>query len=111
MESSIRINKNYEIITFVDDDLNSVGRTLNGIPINNFGILQKLSDHIDKVLIAIPSINPIKLSSLLKDLQSLGLEVLKVPSIKDIISKEEKIDELKPISVEDLLGRDSVQNL
>ena len=39
---------------------------------------------------------------------SLKLPVLQIPSIDELVSGKEKINNLKPISIEDILGRTSV---
>jgi len=41
-------------------------------------------------------------------MEDLGLRTLTIPAINDIISGQARIDDLKPVAIEDLLGRDPV---
>ncbi|TOO01972.1 PII uridylyl-transferase, partial [Vibrio parahaemolyticus] len=45
---------------------------------------------------------------ILDELAKLPVEVLTVPDMTDIVSGKAKIDELKDVAIEDLLGRDPV---
>ena len=63
---------------------------------------------IDKVLLAIPSITRNERRILVNKLQSNGFEVLQIPSIEEITNGNARIDSLRPIAIEDLLGRDKV---
>ena len=42
------------------------------------------------------------------DLQRRGISVLQIPSVDDLISGRARIDSLRPIAIDDLLGRDQV---
>ena len=57
---------------------------------------------------AIPSLARSERRYLVDQLQSRGVAVLQVPSVDDLTSGRARIDALRPIAIEDLLGRDEV---
>ena len=71
-------------------------------------MLLGLEDSIDQILLAIPSIPRRERRKIVDNLQNLGIPVLQVPSVDDLTSGRARIDALRPIAIEDLLGRDVV---
>ena len=106
--SSLKISGNYKILSFLDDAPQLWQRSLNGINIDRPDVLNLLIDEIDQVLLAIPSLSRQKRREILKKLQKYDIPVLQIPSIEEITTGKAKIDNLRPISIEDLLGRDKV---
>ena len=85
-------------------------RYIDGIPIKSRKYLLKKVKSIDQLLIAIPSLNKKEKKKIIHFAQSLKIPILKVPSIKDIYSGISKINTLKHIEIEDILGRESVKD-
>jgi len=109
LSASLNINGNYNVINFVDDDINLIGRTINGIKIINSDNIGKIKKEFDQILIAIPSLSIIKRIEIINKIQNYGNEVLQIPSIDEIKSGKAKIDNLSPISIESLMRRESVK--
>ena len=61
-----------------------------------------------KVLIAVPNVDPIRLKQIVSTLEPFALELLIIPSMSDIVSGKRTIDELREVSVDELLGRKAV---
>ena len=80
-------------------------RSINGIPIVS---PDNINDEIEKVFLAIPSISKKNMKAILRRMNSLKIPIFQMPSIKDITNKDKKYGSLKPIELEDLLGRDRV---
>ena len=95
----------YRIICFLDDSPNLWNRSINGIPIVS---PDNINDEIEKVFLAIPSISKTNMKAILRRMNSLKIPIFQIPSIKDITNKDKKYGSLKPIELEDLLGRDRV---
>ena len=95
----------YRIICFLDDSPNLWNRSINGIPIVS---PDNMNDEIEKVFLAIPSISKTNMKAILRRMNSLKIPIFQMPSIKDITNKDKKYGSLKPIELEDLLGRDRV---
>ncbi len=108
LATTIKNSLSFDIKYFVDDAPRLWGRFLFGIPIISQSELANEKENIDKVLLAIPSISRGDRRILVNNLKSNGFEVLQIPSIEEITNGKEKIDSLRPIAIEDLLGRDKV---
>ena len=110
MLENIKLLNTYSVKGFVDDNPSLWGRSILGIRIYSPNDLFSLKESlkIKKVLIAIPSISKSNLKSISKNLNSLNIPVLQIPSLSDIITGKAKIDKLRPIQIEDILGRDEV---
>ena len=108
LAAALRLAGNHKIVTFLDDNRAYWGRSINGIAIQPTQVLKDLEGSVDQVLLAIPSLPRSERRRILDDLQSFGIPVLQVPSVDDLTSGRASIDSLRPIAIEDLLGRDEV---
>ncbi|MDC3203576.1 polysaccharide biosynthesis protein [Prochlorococcus sp. AH-716-B04] len=108
LAASLRSDKRHTIITFIDDNKLLWGRELMGILISSPSELDKLKKNIDQVLLAIPSLNRNRRIEIIDQLQNNGLSILQIPTLDDLYSGKARIDSLRPIDIEDLLGRDQV---
>ena len=106
--ASLGLDKRYKIVCFFDDQKKMHNRFINGIPIRNPNDIFKYAKNFDQIFIAIPSLSKSKMKSLLYSLENLNMPVLQIPSIEDIASGRASVDSVKPISVENILGRDPV---
>ncbi len=106
--SSLKLSGNYKILFFLDDAPQLWKRSLNGIKINRTDILDSLNEEIDQVLLAIPSLSRKERREIIKKLHKYNIPVLQIPSIEELTTGKANIDNLRPISIKDLLGRDSI---
>ena len=107
--ASLRLSGAYDVRLFVDDDPNLWKRSLNGIPIRMPFHLKEIRNKIDLILLAIPSLSNKRRLTIINDLDKIGLPVLQIPNL-DELTEGIKINSLKPIPLEDLLGRESSQS-
>lgn len=63
---------------------------------------------VDRVLLAIPSLQRAARRRIVANLQQLGISVLQVPSTDEITAVRATIDKARPVAIEELLGRDPV---
>ncbi len=98
----------YRVVCFLDDSSNFWNRSINGIPILSPDKINNISYEIEKVFLAIPSLSKIKIKLILKKMNSLKIPIFQMPSIKDITNRDKKYGSLRPIELEDLLGRERV---
>ena len=108
LAATLKYSDKYKIMFFLDDSASKINRYLDGIPIYSKIYLQKNFDEIDQIFIAIPSLNQKQFQYIFDEIQPYKLPIFKVPSIEDLASGKSKIDTLKPVSIEDLLKRDTV---
>ena len=107
---ALKESEDYNPIVFIDDDTSLHGRTIHGmdiISIKNIKEFQKKM-HISEVLLALPSASRSRRNEIINYLQNLSLKVRSLPGMSDIVKGRVKIDDLRDISIKDLLGRDSV---
>lgn len=98
------------VVGFLDDDPNQHGGIIDGNRIYNPNDLDDLviSKGVAKVLLAMPSINRMRRNQILKSITDAKVAVLTLPSVTDIAFGKFSVEELKPLDIEDLLGRDMV---
>lgn len=101
----------YNVIAFVDDNNLLVGTTLSGVKVRRVGSLVNMVQRgeVNKVLLALGGASYSQRATVIKKLEPLGVEVQTVPVMTDIINGDTKIEHIKDVDVEDLLGRDPVQ--
>ena len=109
LASALILARKQKIIAFIDDSPNLWGRKLMGINIYPQEKIKSLQGKFDQILLAIPSLSKEESRKLLMKIYNYEIPVLKVPSIDSLTSGIAKIDSLRPIQIEDLLGRGQVK--
>ena len=108
LAAALRLAGNHQIVTFLDDAPVLWQRTINDIPIQPPQVLSEIQDQLDQVLLAIPSLPRSERRRIVAELQRQAIPVLQIPSVDDLTSGRAQIDALRPVAIEDLLGRDPV---
>jgi FlaA1/EpsC-like NDP-sugar epimerase len=100
-------------VAFIDDKKKYLGNKVHGLPVlGRDSIPQLVEKHnIKKVLLAVNNSNSARRKELIAELEPYALELLSVPNLSDIVSGKHKIDELREIKIDELLGRDPVPPL
>lgn len=100
----------YMPVAFVDDDPSRGGELLHGLPVlNRHGLIRLLKRReIFAVLLAMPSAARSQRMEVVRFLEPLGVKVKSVPALPDIIAGKARIEELRDVAIEELLGRDPV---
>lgn len=98
------------VVAFIDDDPKLHGNHLNGKSIYPSSRLQKIIDDlaINDVLLAIPSVPRKRVNEIFESIQGHGVTVRTLPGIFQLADGKVTINDLRPVQIEDLLGRDSV---
>jgi FlaA1/EpsC-like NDP-sugar epimerase len=105
-------SSDWRLVGFLDDNRERHGRTLNGIRI--LGDLDSLSDwaeqlSVTQAIIAMPSSSHQQRKRAIQLCNQAGVKALTVPSFDDLMSGKVAVSQLRPIELDDLLGRDPVQ--
>ena len=105
---SLRFDLRFSLVGLLDDDPRLWGRKVQDLTIYRPDQLDALiqKQHIRQVLLAMPSTPLSRRSQLLRNLKAMGLEVMAMPSLAQIASGESSVTELRPVAIEDLLGRE-----
>ena len=108
LAAALRLSGLYSIEVFLDDDPYIWRREINGIEICPPQLLSRLGGRVQQVLLAIPTLSRRRRREIVEQLQRFGVPLLQVPSIEEITSGRARIDALRPVAIDELLGRDSV---
>lgn len=106
-------NMAMEPVLAVDDNPNKQKMVLiDGVKVQ--GTIAQIPELIDKykiqkLVVAIPSLEQSKLASINDMCNEAGIDLFKMPNINDVLSGELEVNQLKKVDVEDLLGRDPVE--
>ena len=100
--------KGYKILFYVDDDVKINDRKINGILIKNPKDLQVLIKkfNIQTIILAIPSLGNKRKKEIFLSLNKYQVDILQVPKLSEINIETGNINKLKPIKINDILGRD-----
>jgi FlaA1/EpsC-like NDP-sugar epimerase len=102
----------YEVVGFLDDDLNKVGKLLHGVPIlGTTAELKSLAQRIgaDEALIAIPSATAVQMRALLAHCEESGLPSKTVPGMGELIDGKVSVKAIRDVDYRDLLGRELIR--
>lgn len=107
---ALRSSETHKVVGFIDEDKTLYNTIIMGIKVKGIGRAERLIEKhsVSQILLAVPSASRARRKEILDSLVHLSAEVLTVPDMKDIVEGKAKIDELKDVAIEDLLGRDSV---
>ncbi|THB73255.1 MAG: polysaccharide biosynthesis protein [Gammaproteobacteria bacterium] len=97
-------------VLYFDEDKKLFGREIDGVEVFSSAELKRLcKEHaVDEVYLAIPNTDQNKRKKILEKLLDCGVRVKTVPGFARIVSGESRVEELREISVDDILGRDTV---
>ena len=110
LANSLMNSDTYRPCAFIDDNKRKQKTIIHGLKVFPSSELDHLleSGQRKKVLLALGSASNSTRKRLLEQLASKKIEVLTTPSVNDIVSGKAKIEEVKKVDIEDLLGRDPV---
>ena len=110
LEASLRLSGSFLIYTFLDDNKQLWGRKINDIPISSPEKFHSSDNPVEQIFLAIPFLSARRRREIVSQFESKNLKVLQIPSVEEISSGKARIDNLRPIKIEDLLGRESAKS-
>lgn len=98
-------------VAFLDDDVSKIGRYVHGVLVADVvdvlaEVAKRYAAH--KVIIAFPSASVGRVRAVAKMASEAGLRVDTVPALTDLVAGRAQMTQLRPVELEDLLGRDTV---
>ena len=107
-----RPNLRLVVAAIFDDDTNKAGSHLHGIPI--LGSLRSLSKEarrlgLNEIILAMPTADPSRIRAVVSQCRQLNLPVKTIPTIHHVVNGHLHLDRIKPVEIEDLLSRESVE--
>jgi FlaA1/EpsC-like NDP-sugar epimerase len=104
-------SKDWRIVSILDDDPKMHGREILGIEVHgNLDVLPKIKARFSAhhAIIVMPHAKHQDRRRAMNLSNALGLKVLTVPHIDDLMAGRLSVSQMRPVDVEDLLGRDEV---
>ena len=111
LAKELNLSNDWRVIGILNDDKTMHGRELDGTRIlGSINQLSKIKDRFDirKAIIASSELVHNKRREIIETASNLNIEVLTIPLMADLVSGRLNISQIRPVEVEDLLGRDKV---
>ncbi|MGB8930873.1 MAG: nucleoside-diphosphate sugar epimerase/dehydratase [Anaeromyxobacteraceae bacterium] len=101
----------YEVVGFVDDDRMKLGGHIHGVRVRGF--IEELprvvaDQEVDEILIAIPTATSAQMRRMVELCKQTGAKSKTIPGLGDLVDGQVTFSQLRPVAIEDLLGRDPV---
>lgn len=111
LASALKHDPEYMPVAFVDDSDDLHNSVVAGLrvyqPVQLSRLVQR--EHVDAILLAIPSASRRQRRAILDRLTPLSVRLMVMPSVTELASGAKRIDELRQVDVEDILGRDPIK--
>ncbi|WP_223258055.1 polysaccharide biosynthesis protein [Candidatus Methylopumilus universalis] len=112
LAKDLLLSPKWSVIGMVSDDKTLHGREISGFKIlGGIGDLSKIQTQFNfsKAIFADNTLSVDYKRSILRDLEDFNMEIFTSPTADDLVSGRLSISQIRPIEVEDLLGRDVVK--
>ncbi len=111
LERELRHRGGFDVIGFLDDDRRLRGAQVHGVPV--LGSIDKLPRVAHEVgaelaIIAMPSATNQQMQQVVEVCEKSGIEFRTLPTLNDLGNRATRIDDLKRVVIDDLLGREPV---
>lgn len=102
----------YTPVAFIDEDPNKKGSRIHNIEVlygikNLINIIEMYK--VDDIIIAIPNATPKKISEIIEECRKAKISFKILPSMAEIVGGKVSINKIRPVEIEDLLGRDEIK--
>lgn len=111
LRASLEYAGEYAPVAFIDDATDLHKREIAGCRVYPPYRIEDLVKRYDirTILLAMPSTTRLQRKAILERLEPLRLRVRTIPGIADIVSGKAQVNEIREVSIEELLGRDLVE--
>jgi FlaA1/EpsC-like NDP-sugar epimerase len=111
-EFSTRHDLSLQAVAFFDDDRTKWGKNVHNVPVVGAPetLLNGKADlELEEVIIAMPSAPARRVAEIVKTLERLRIKFSTVPSLYELTTGQAKVNQLRSVNVQDLLGREQVR--
>jgi FlaA1/EpsC-like NDP-sugar epimerase len=111
LERELRRRGASDVVGFLDDDERLRGAQVHGVPVlGAIEELPRISREVgaDRAIIAMPSATNQQMRRVVEICEKSGIEFRTLPTLNDLGNKATRIDDLKRVAIDDLLGREPV---
>ena len=111
LERELRHRRAFDVVGFLDDNHRLRGAQVHGVPVlGEIEQLTRVSREVgaDLAIIAMPSATNQQMQRVVEICEESGIEFRTLPTLNDLGNKATRIDDLKRVAIDDLLGREPV---
>ena len=104
-------SRKYLPVAFADDDRHKWGKEIHGIRVMGAcGDLEKITQRlaVDLIMLAIPSASKEQMQKIVDSAEQAGVPFRTVPQLSDLMAGNVRVNQLREVLIDDLLGRDPV---
>lgn len=111
LAAALQTGQHFKVLAFIDDAPDLQGSEISGVRVYSPASFGKLTTlfAIESVLLAIPSVLGKRRAEIIRHISQFKIPVKTIPSMSDLVNGLAKVDEIREVEIEDLLGRDAVQ--
>ena len=111
LAAALKSHESVMVVAFLDDNKALQSMTVAGLRVLAPDRIEQIvkEREIDRVLLAMPSASTPKKAQIARRLQSLGLDVLTLPSFAQLVGAEALVDNLTPVEPGRFLGRKQME--
>lgn len=110
LAAAIADSPDMQVEGFLDDDQSIHGSVLAGKPVYPPEQMAEVAEDLDveEILLAVPSASRPRRNEILKQIRAVGVAVRTLPGLLDVARGSVTVTDLKPLELDDLLGREPV---
>lgn len=111
LASALRQGTEYRPVVFVTFDRAHHKSMIDGLPVVSIELIAKnmAKYGVRRILLALDPNSQVDRKALLKQLEPLSIPVQTVPSVSELVAGQARINDIRDLELEDLLGRDPVR--
>ncbi|WP_323813320.1 nucleoside-diphosphate sugar epimerase/dehydratase [Cellvibrio sp. NN19] len=111
LAAQLQLGSEFNPVAFVDDNKRLQGNVLSGLRVYSpYRLAALIEQHgATRILLALGNISRQERVRIIRYLEPLLVQVQTIPPVTDIVKGVARINELRNIQIEDLLGRDPVE--
>ncbi|MEX2476247.1 polysaccharide biosynthesis protein [Marinobacter sp.] len=111
LASALEQGTEYRPVLFITFERANHKAMINGLPVASIGHIAKhaAKHRVQRLLLALDADSQVDRKALLKQLEPLSIPVQTVPSMSELVAGQARINDIRDLEIEDLLGRDPVR--
>lgn len=108
--ATLQRSDEHTAVFFIDDNPSLARQMIGGLRVYSpkDALTQFEKQHIDEILIALPSVSRVRKNEIVKFLEPAHIKITEIPGLTKLVDGEIRISDIQEVDIIDLLGRDPV---